>query len=101
MSKSGLMVIAGVAVVTLLALVYFAATFEAPQGTTTVAIAPPALQPVEPEQVPPTETGSGRGHRAGSAPHPTATGTRTAGSGGRRTHRGAAAGGSDRARARA
>lgn len=55
MSKSGLMVIVGVAVVTLLALVYFAATFEAPQGTTTVAIAPPALQPVEPEQVPPTE----------------------------------------------
>lgn len=42
MSKSGLFLIAGVAVATLLSLVYFAATFEAPEGTTTVVIEPPA-----------------------------------------------------------
>lgn len=43
MSKTGLWAIAGVAVLTLLYLVYLAATFEAPQGTTTVAI-PPAVE---------------------------------------------------------
>lgn len=47
MSKFGLWAIAGIAVVTLLYLIYTAATFEPPQGTTTVVIAPPALQPVE------------------------------------------------------
>lgn len=49
MKKAGLFTIAGVAVVTLLGLVYLALTFEASQGgTTTVAIAPP----VEPVQSP-------------------------------------------------
>lgn len=46
MSKTGLWAIAAVAVLTLLYLVYLAATFEAPAGTTTVAIPPPTLQPV-------------------------------------------------------
>ncbi len=44
MSKTGLWAIAGVAVLTLLYLVYLAATFEAPQGTTTVAIPPPVAE---------------------------------------------------------
>ncbi len=54
MSKSSLFVIAGVAIVTLLYLVYLAVTFEAPSGTTTVIIEPPAPEPVveeEPEPV--------------------------------------------------
>lgn len=38
MSKSGLWAIAGIAVFTLLYLVYLAATFEAPAGTTTVVV---------------------------------------------------------------
>lgn len=50
MSKSGLWVIAGIAVATLLYLVYLAATFEAPEGTTTVVIPPPAAQPVVEER---------------------------------------------------
>ena len=49
MSKAGLIVIALVAVLTLLLLVYFAATFEAPQGTTTVVIPSPAMQSAEPD----------------------------------------------------
>ncbi|MDP6654166.1 MAG: DUF3014 domain-containing protein [Gammaproteobacteria bacterium] len=49
MSKAGLTIIALVAVLTLLSLVYFAITFETPTGTTTVVIPPPALQPAEPE----------------------------------------------------
>ena len=49
MSKTGLWAIAGVAVVTLLYLVYLAATFEAPTGTTTVAV--PIAIPQEPEPV--------------------------------------------------
>lgn len=44
MSKTGLWAVAGVAVLTLLYLVYLAATFEAPQGTTTVAISTPVIQ---------------------------------------------------------
>ena len=54
MSKSGLFVIAAVAILTLLSLVYFAITFEAPEGTTTVVIEPPApaLQAVEPAESP-------------------------------------------------
>ena len=49
MKKAGLFTIAGVAVVTLLGLVYLALTFDASQGgTTTVVIAPP----VEPVQSP-------------------------------------------------
>ena len=49
MSKAGLMVIALVAVLTLLSLVYFAVTFEAPQGTTTVVIPSPSLPAAEPD----------------------------------------------------
>lgn len=45
MPKTGLWAIAAVAVITLLALVYFAATLEAPQGTTTVVLAPPVATP--------------------------------------------------------
>ena len=49
MEKAGLFTIAGVAVMTLLGLVYLALTFDASQGgTTTVVIAPP----VEPVQSP-------------------------------------------------
>ena len=49
MSKSGLYAIAAVAILTLLSLIYFAFTFEAPQGTTTVLIEPPAptIEPPE------------------------------------------------------
>lgn len=54
MSKSGLFAIAAVAILTLLSLVYFAATLETQQGTTTVVIEPPvpALQPAEPAERP-------------------------------------------------
>ena len=49
MYKSGLYAIAAVAILTLLSLIYFAFTFEAPQGTTTVLIEPPAptIEPPE------------------------------------------------------
>lgn len=49
MSKMGLWAVAAVAVSTMLYLVYMAMTFEPPQGTTTVIIAPPVQ--VEPEPV--------------------------------------------------
>lgn len=53
MKKTGLFVIAGVAVVTLLGLVFIAATFEAPEGgTTTVVLAPP-VQPTVTETTAP------------------------------------------------
>ena len=52
MSKFGLWAIAGIAVSTLLYLVYTAFTFEAPAGTTTVVIAPPGLQPIVEEPPP-------------------------------------------------
>lgn len=45
MSKLGLWVVAAIAVSTLLYLVYLAATFEAPTGTTTVVVPATALQP--------------------------------------------------------
>lgn len=45
MSKTGLWAIAGVAVLTLLYLVYLAATFEAPEGTTTVVAPAPVQAP--------------------------------------------------------
>lgn len=51
MSKLGLWAVAAVAVSTMLYLIYLAMTFEAPQGTTTVVIAPP----VQPAPVPSTE----------------------------------------------
>lgn len=54
MSKFGLIAIAGVAIITLAYLVYVAATFETPEGTTTVVIPPPSLQPVEAEPEPAT-----------------------------------------------
>ena len=41
MPKSGLLVIAAVAVLTLLSLVYFALTIDSPEGTTTLVIEPP------------------------------------------------------------
>ena len=53
MKKAGLFTIAGVAVVTLLGLVYLALTFDASQGgTTTVVIAPP-VEPIQ-RQSPPS-----------------------------------------------
>ena len=52
MKKAGLFTIAGVAVVTLLGLVYLALTFDASQGgTTTVVIAPP-VEPVRSQSPP-------------------------------------------------
>ncbi len=51
-SKSGFLVIAVVAVVTLLGLVYLALTYEAPQGTTTVVLS----NPVQSEPEAPVET---------------------------------------------
>ena len=42
MSKSGLWAIAAIACLTLLYLVYLAATFEAPAGRTTAVIPPPS-----------------------------------------------------------
>lgn len=51
MSKLGLWVVAAIAVFTLLYLVYLAATFEAPTGTTTVIVPATATQPIaEPAQ---------------------------------------------------
>ncbi len=47
MAKTGLWIIAAVAVITLLSLVYFALTYEAPQGTTTVVLPAPTQQPEE------------------------------------------------------
>jgi len=47
MSKIGLWAIAAIAVFTLLYLVYLAATFEAPTGTTTVVVPASSNQPVE------------------------------------------------------
>ena len=52
MSKFGLWATAGIAISTLLYLVYTAFTFEAPTGTTTVVIAPPGLQPIVEEPPP-------------------------------------------------
>jgi hypothetical protein len=48
MSKLGLWAIAGVFLVTMLYLVYAAATFEAPEGTTTVVLEPTASEPEAP-----------------------------------------------------
>ncbi|MFK7864353.1 MAG: DUF3014 domain-containing protein [Pseudohongiellaceae bacterium] len=49
MSKMGLYAVAAVAVSTMLYLVYMAMTFEPPQGTTTVIIAPPVQTEPEPQ----------------------------------------------------
>lgn len=55
MAKMGLWAVAAVAVTTMLYLVYMALTFEPPQGTTTVIIAPPVQaepEVAEPQPVP-------------------------------------------------
>ncbi|MBL4820846.1 MAG: DUF3014 domain-containing protein [Gammaproteobacteria bacterium] len=52
MKSKSLLVISGVAISTLLYLIYLAATFESPEGTTTIVIPPPALQVVEPDPEP-------------------------------------------------
>ena len=54
MSKSGLWAIAAIACLTLLYLVYLAATIEAPAGRTTVVIPPPVREVVEEVTPPPT-----------------------------------------------
>ena len=51
MSKFGLWVVAAIAVFTLLYLVYLAATFEAPTGTTTVVV-PTTVVPAAAEPAP-------------------------------------------------
>jgi len=53
MGAKSLLIIAGVAVLTLIYLIYLAVTFEAPEGITTIVIPPPALQPVQTELEPP------------------------------------------------
>ncbi len=52
MGAKSILVVAGVAVATLMYLVYLGATYEPPQGTTTVVVPSPAPQPVrsEPER---------------------------------------------------
>jgi len=52
MGAKSLLVIAGVAIITLVTLIYLAFTFEAPEGTTTIIIQPPAVQPPVVETVP-------------------------------------------------
>lgn len=52
MGAKSILVIAGIAVVTLLYLVYLGATYEPPEGTTTVIIPPPEPQPLRPEPEP-------------------------------------------------
>ena len=49
MGAKSILVIAGVAIATLLYLVYLGATYEPPQGTTTIVVPPPAPQPVQSE----------------------------------------------------
>ena len=57
MGAKSILVVAGVAVATLLYLVYLGATYEPPQGTTTIIVAPPTPQPVqsEPERTAPVQ----------------------------------------------
>jgi hypothetical protein len=52
MGAKSILVVAGVAIATLLYLVYLGATYEPPQGTTTVVVPAPASQPIrsEPER---------------------------------------------------
>ncbi|MCG8415583.1 MAG: DUF3014 domain-containing protein [Pseudomonadales bacterium] len=54
MSKTGLLTIISVAVLSLLALVYLAATWDSPEGTTTVVIAPPVEPTPQEESETPT-----------------------------------------------
>lgn len=49
MGAKSILIVAGVAIATLLYLVYLGATYEPPQGTTTIVVPPPAPQPVQPE----------------------------------------------------
>lgn len=50
MPNKSLTIIAAIAVIGLLFLVYLAATFESPEGTQTLEIAPPVPRPLEPVQ---------------------------------------------------
>lgn len=63
MSKTGLLTIVGVAVLSLLGLVYLAATWETPQGTTTVVIEPPVQPDPRPAQAQ-SSGGTGTGSSA-------------------------------------
>jgi hypothetical protein len=47
MGAKSLLIIAGVATITLIYLIYLAFTFEAPEGTTTIVIPPPVVRPLE------------------------------------------------------
>lgn len=60
MSKTGLLLIVGVAVLSLLGLVYLAATWEAPEGTTTVVIEPPVQPDTRPAADDPDAPGGSR-----------------------------------------
>jgi len=53
MGAKSILVVAGVAVATLLYLVYLGATYEPPEGTTTIVVPPP--QPVQPERPAPVQ----------------------------------------------
>ncbi len=53
MGAKSFLVMALIAVATLLYLVYLGATYEPPEGTTTIVIPPPELQPVQAEPEPP------------------------------------------------
>ncbi len=65
MSKSGLWVIAAVAVFTLLGLVYLAMTWEAPTGTTTVVLpAPVEVAPEEPARANPSNNSNNASNSA-------------------------------------
>lgn len=64
MSKSGLLTIIAVFVVSLLGLVYLAATWDSPEGTTTVVIAPPVAPQANEEE--PESPGSGASRPANS-----------------------------------
>lgn len=71
MSKVGPIAIAVVAIATLAYLVFVAATFETPEGTTTVILPAPALQPVTEQQSTPSETISTQPRQIEPPPEPT------------------------------
>lgn len=55
MGAKSLLVVAGIAIATLIYLVYLGATYEPPETTTTVILAPPEPSSVEPEPVRPVQ----------------------------------------------
>jgi len=63
MGAKSILVVAGVAIATLLYLVYLGATFEPPEGTTTIVVPAPTPRPVQPEpepqRTPPPQRSSG------------------------------------------